>query len=41
MQERLRSFCDFIQACLPKELDDMTARYEMTKVDLRGKTNAK
>jgi hypothetical protein len=29
-QERLRSFCDFIQAtkCLPKELDDMTARYE-------------
>jgi hypothetical protein len=36
-QERLRSFCDFIQAtkCLPKKLDDMTARYEMTKRDLK------
>jgi multidrug resistance efflux pump len=38
-QERLRSFCDFIQAtkCLPKKLDDMTARYEMTKAGLEAK----
>jgi hypothetical protein len=35
-QERLRSFCDFKQqSASQKELDDMTARYEMTKRDLK------
>jgi multidrug resistance efflux pump len=31
----------FKQQSASKKLDDMTARYEMTKADLKGKTNAK
>ncbi len=37
-QKRLRSFREFIQTTIgfPKELDDMTARYEMAKAGLEG-----